>query len=44
MPQMSQKKCTKSSNSDLVLYAITFFAACYLTIRAFVPFALEMAK
>jgi len=44
MPQMSHKKCTKSSNSDLALYAITFFAFSYLTIRAFIPFTLEMLR
>jgi len=44
MPRISHKKCTKSSNIDLVLYAITLFAVCYFTIRAFIPFALEMAK
>lgn len=44
MPRISHKKLTKSSNSDLALYAITLFAASYLTIRAFIPFALEMLR
>lgn len=44
MPQMSQKRLTKSSKTDLILYAITLFAFGYLTIRAFIPFTLEMLR
>ena len=44
MSLIKDKKLTKSSASDLVLYSVIIFAASYLTIRAFIPFALEMLR